>query len=84
MATLSYKLYASKKGDLPVTPFVHIILKSYSSREDRIPLLSPQLMTDREIDESVNYLKSQLDHIARLSKKALKRARFKTLENLKN
>jgi hypothetical protein len=72
-------LRAWKKGDSPVSPFVHLSLGTYMQEQDHV-LLSAQLMTDREIDEVVNSLKGELDEFGKTAKKELKELREKMLQ----
>ena len=73
-----FRIVASKKGDIPFNAIVHIVPKTYSSDEDGRPLLSPQLMTEQEIDWHVQVYKEDLEHVGRLAKGALRRANQRT------
>ena len=75
-----YRILAPKKGDRPFNAIVHIVPKTYSSNEDGWPLLSPQLMTEQEIDWHVQAYKEDLDRVGRLAKRALQRANKRTRE----
>jgi len=68
-----------KKGDLPTSPFVYLTLGAHSKDNDNI-LLSPQLMSDSEIDEVVTQLKAELDDFRKKAKKELKSLREKMIE----
>ena len=78
----SYRILAPKKEDeIPFKAIVHIIPKFYSfDGKDGWPLLSPQLMTEQEIDWHVQAYKEDLDHVGRLAKRALQRANERTRE----
>ena len=80
VGTFDYRILAPKKGDLPFNAIVHIVLKRWSTIEDRQPCLSPQLMTEQEIDWHIQAYKDDLDHVGRLAKRALNRANGRTLE----
>ena len=64
-------LHKWKSGDYPVHPFVHLSVV-YNVEKDGQLLLSPQLMTDREIDETVDGLVQELEVFRRSAKKELK------------
>ena len=74
-----YKILAPKKGDRPFNPIVYIELGDHSTHENGWPRISPQLMSEGEIDEQVALLKADLDHVGNLAKKALLRAKRRTL-----
>jgi predicted chitinase len=76
MAEISVFKVSPRKNDLSVNPSVHIYLSSYSSdsKTGRI-LLSAQLMTAVEIDESVNYLIKQLERARAKAMKELQKAK---------
>jgi len=59
-----------KKGDIPVSPFLYLKAGTHSKENDNI-LLSPQLMSDPEIDEIVAQLKVELDEFGKKAKKEL-------------
>ena len=64
-------LSAWKKGDYLTAPFVSLSLGTYSTSEEGRVLLSPELMTDREVDETVDQLKSELEEFRRSAKQEL-------------
>lgn len=72
-------LRARKKGDYPITSFVHLSLGTYMEEQDHI-LLSAQLMTDREVDEVVDSLKKELDEFGKAAKRELKELHEKMLQ----
>ena len=71
MAEISVFTVAPRKGDPPFTPYVHIWLSQPSDVIEGKILISPQLMTDREIDESVDWLIKQLERARKMAKKKL-------------
>jgi hypothetical protein len=73
MATIDVHKVAPGKGDIPFPPYVHIYLSEYSSDSAGRPLMSPELMTDREIDEAIDYLASQLEKVRKAAKLQLKK-----------
>jgi hypothetical protein len=73
MATINVYKVASGKGDLPFTPYVHIYLSDFTNDSVGYPLMSPQLMTDVEIDETIDYLVSQLEKVRKTAKLKLKK-----------
>ena len=78
-----YRIVASKKGDMPFTPFIYIIPSFYSSDDDGCPLLSPQI-TESEIDEYIQAYKEDLDRMGKRAKRALQRAHKRTLGMLRD
>lgn len=68
-----------EKGDLPISPFVHIEVGTHS-RDDGHILLSAQLMSDAEIDEAVQQLKSELDEFSKAAKRELRQLRDKMID----
>lgn len=61
-----------KLGDYPTSPMVHVSLSTYSEQSGVI-LLSAQLMTDKEVDDTIDRLKSELESVRNLAKKELKK-----------
>ena len=70
-----------KKGDYPVSPHVSISLGTHSSTSDGKVFLSPLLMSDLEIDEAVDGIKSELEEFRRKGKRELKSLRKKMINN---
>ena len=75
MAAINVFEVAPRKGDKPFTPFVHIHLSEHQSDSKGHILLSPQLMTDKEIDEAVNSLVKQLENVRKKAKLKLRKAK---------
>lgn len=73
MAMINTFTVAPRKGDYPFTPYTHVYLSQYSQDTNGKVLLSPELMTDMEIDESVNWLIEQLEKARKKAKRDLKR-----------
>ena len=76
-----YTTHAPKKRDVPFIPFpaiVHIVLKEHSTDEDGWIRLSPELMSEQEIDGYVQACKEDLDRVGRLAKRALQCANERT------
>ena len=74
----NYRIRTPKKGEKPFNAIVHIVPTSFSTEGDDWPLLSPQLMTEGEIDWHIRAYKEDLDRVGRLAKRALKRANQRT------
>ena len=55
-------------------PFVHISIGYYTKEKDHI-LVSPELMTDKEIDQSIDSLLNDLEHVRDRAKSELLRLR---------
>lgn len=73
MAEISIFTVAPRKGDPPFNPYVHLWLSQHSRDSNGKILLSPELVNDVEIDESVNYLIQQLEKARKTAKKKLQR-----------
>jgi len=71
MAKIEILAVSPQKGDQPFAPFVHLWLSQSKTDTNGRTLLSPQLMTEQEVDESVDQLISQLEHCRKLAKDAL-------------
>ena len=56
------------------TPFIHISIGDYTKEKDHI-LISPELMTEREIDESIDSLLNDLQNVRAKAKSELLRLR---------
>lgn len=72
-------LRAWKRGELPVSPFLHLSVGTYFEEEGNI-LLSAQLMTGKEVDEVVDQMKLELDEFRMKAKKELKLLQDKMLQ----
>lgn len=68
-----------KKGDMHVSPFLYLTVGTHSKENDNI-LLSPQLVSDTEIDEIVAQLKAELDDLRKKAKRELKFLKEKMVE----
>lgn len=67
-----------KKNELPFFPIARLYLQMWSHSEGNdLPLITPQLMNDKEIDYWVDVLKRDLDRAGRKAKGDLKRANEK-------
>ncbi len=68
-----------KDSSLPFNPYVRLCLaQKCGETRDGFPLISPNLMTDQEIDHHIALLKADLDALARSAKSGLKKAQEKT------
>lgn len=74
MAEIDVFEVSSRKGEIPFAPFLYIYLSEHFNFEDRI-LLSPQLMTDMEIDEVINSLIMKLEKVRKKAKTELRKAK---------
>jgi hypothetical protein len=75
MAKIDVLEVAPRKGDTPFTPYLHIYLSEHFSDSEGAILLSPKLMTDKEIDEAVDFLVMQLEKTRKTAKSQLKKAK---------
>ncbi len=65
-----------KKGEYPGSPYVYLSLGTHANSEEHI-LLSPKLMTDGEVDETVKQLKEELEEFRLKAKKEIRALRAK-------
>lgn len=75
MAKIDVLEVAPRKGDMPFTPYLRIYLSEHFSDSEGHTLLSPQLMTDKEIDEAIDFLVMQLEKTRKTAKSKLKKAK---------
>lgn len=75
MAKIDVFEVTPRKGGMPFTPYLHIHLSEHFSDSEGHILLSPQLMTDKEIDEAVDFLVMQLEKAKKTAKSKLKKAK---------
>ena len=71
-----------KSGDLPVDPFVNIILNEYGKQDDGLISVTANLATDSEIDYAVDRLRDHLEKARGEAKRVLKAQREKILASL--
>ncbi len=73
---LQYSICGGKDKHYPTSPVVNICLKGWMSNEEKgdkgPPIISPDLMTEDEIDLHVKKLKSELETIRIEAKEALR------------
>ncbi len=67
-----------REDQLPSPPAVVLTLQRFGRRDDGMPAISANLMTDTEIDRHVADLKADLDAVAAQAKKALTEAKAAT------
>ena len=72
MAKFKINKFAPKKNDIPFSPFLRIELSEFAKDENDNIILSPQLMTESEIDYNFNSLIDQLQKLKTKAKKELK------------
>ena len=73
MAKIDVFTITQSSNDLPSNPYSCIwLVESMKDAEGRT-LLSPQLMNNKEIDESVNFLIEQLEKVRKKVKKELQK-----------
>ncbi len=70
--SLQYWIRGGKDESYPTSPIVNICLKTWGRKKDMPPNISPDLMTEGEIDHHVNKLQSELETIRVEAKKALR------------
>ena len=71
-----YDIYGGpvhEPGRHPTSPIVEIYVKTWSQSEGGTPVISPHLMTEREIDWHIHTLKEDLDALCVAAKKALRK-----------
>ena len=64
--------HSPKQGE-HFSPVVNICSKRHRIIEGGLVLLSPDLMSEKEIDDHIQDCKEDLDHVGRLAKQALRR-----------
>ena len=69
-----YELVASSESPIPYPPCVFIVPKIISSDDTEWPRLSPELMSEGEIDGFIESCKQDLERVGMRAKEALKRA----------
>lgn len=82
MAMIDVWLRAPGKDELPFGPIVNLWLREYSMSNGKV-LLSPNSMTNDEIDGYVDDLIDQLESVRKKAKKRLSRAKNDERENLR-
>ncbi len=75
MAKIDVFEVAPRKGDMPFSPYLNIYLSEHFSGSEGYKLLSPKLMTDKEIDEAVDSLIMQLEKARKKAKSKLKKVK---------
>jgi hypothetical protein len=68
-----------KGGTSPFDPYVEIILDHWIEQNNNTTIVSPNLMSETEIDERIQALKIDLDAVGKMAKAALIRAKAETL-----
>jgi hypothetical protein len=65
---------ASKPDEISTTPIINIHLRRWTTLPaSETPVISPDLMSEREIDEHVKLLKDDLNAVAEAAKKAFRK-----------
>lgn len=80
---ITFEVLPPKPIDHPVKPFCHIQVGTHTVGEEGEIRLSPQLMTNREIDEYIDYLIADLEHVRKAAKKRLAKANKGQLDHIK-
>lgn len=74
-----YDITKTKKTDsMPFNPIVWLCLDSWTTSEQNQPRITPQLMTEEEIDTYLALLHEDLDKAGKRAKSALQRAKVST------
>ena len=76
--TLVSPLASRKPGEYPLSPFVHIGVGDAPSLSGQA-ILSPQLMTEHEVDHAINLLVAELEKLRLLAKLELRTLQAKLL-----
>ena len=82
MAKIDVWLRAPGKDDPPFNPIINLWLRGYSEEDGKV-LLSPDLMSDGEIDYWVTDLIRQLESVRKSAKKKRSKAKNDVRENLR-
>jgi hypothetical protein len=72
-----------KKGDCPLSPFVHLSIGTHSQSQEGDILLSEQLMNPLEIDHAVDSMKTELEEFRERAKAELVSIKETILAGLK-
>lgn len=75
MAEIKVFEVAPKREQIPFTPYLHLCVSEYGSDSDGNIFLSSILMTDKEIDEAVDLLISQLENARKTAKTKLNKSK---------
>lgn len=59
---------------------VHVVLASHSTDEDGAILITPELMSEEEINAQIQLLKANLDNVGTRAKRALRNANTKPIQ----
>lgn len=70
----TYKMLATKEGFPPTNPIVRFYLKWGSEDEKGWPSVSPDLMSEAEIDSYAELLKEDIDRVKRTAKLNFRKA----------
>lgn len=77
--TLYSPLQKWKKGDRLVSPFVKIQLNTYSEDQDGRIIISSDLMSDKEIDETIDHIVKEFERLRKAAKSELKTIRHRQI-----
>jgi hypothetical protein len=75
MANFDVIAVARGKNDPPFNPYVYVVLSEHFKDYNGNITLSANLMSEIEIDESVNLLISQLEKVRQKAKRKLKKGK---------
>ncbi len=85
MTTVKVTVTAPRSDSpIPFNPFVHFVLDCYFESKDGSILLSSQLMSSQEIDESADYLIEVINKARKQAKDRLHKANEKLWKKLNN
>lgn len=69
-----YVLLDGRKAPIRTNSIVQFCVERWSESEQKVPLISPHLMTDGEISQYGEALKKDIDEVVRNAREALARA----------
>ena len=69
-----------KKGEYPLSPQVAIRVATFRTESGGAVTVGPYLATEKEIDDSINFLISELENVRKRAKLDLKNALKKQLD----
>ena len=62
-----------RKGDMPFKPFLKLTLASWSESKNGLITLTPDLISDQEMDANIDALKKDLDRVGQMAKLELEK-----------
>lgn len=58
-----------RRSELPHAPIAHVCVKTYGAMEDGVPLITPDCVTFKELDISIDELIRELEEIRKKARR---------------